>query len=243
MNELITGNTISHWKSFYKTSGMTTIILMVFFLFDTACWVSLGQYPSSAEGWFSLLQQHRSTGLLLLSLPTFFGTILYFLTFLSLFNILKKVNTAYAALATIFAFVGLSVLLATHMAYPIISLSEKYAVITTDIQRTLLLAAGEMRIQAAVTGTYTGGFLAEAAALIFSLLMLKSDTFGRITAYLGIVGHGFDLARISMSLALIPEKYGAVLLVIGGLPQLIWLVLVGIKFLQVGRGQSVAEKK
>jgi len=243
MNELITEITTSHWKSFYKLSGVITIILMTFFLFDTACWVALGPYPSSAVGWFTLLQQHRFTGLLLLSLPTFFGTILYFLTFLSLFNILKKVNTAYAALAAIFAFVGLSTLLVTNMAYPTISLSEKYAVATTDVQRTLLLAAGEMRIQSAVTGTYIGGFLAEAAALILSFLMLKSNNFGRVTAYLGIVGHGLDLVRITMSLALIPEKYGAMLLVIGGLPQLIWLILVGIKLLQLGWGQSVVMEK
>lgn len=239
MNGLIAETTISHWKSLYKISGVTTIVLMVFFLFDTAGWIIFGPYPSTAADWFSLLQGHRTIGLLLLSFPTLFGTILYFLTFFSLFNILKQVNVAFAALAALFAFVGLAILLVTHMGYPMINLSEKYATAATDVQRTSFLAAGEMRIETTITGASIGGFLAEAAALTFSILMLTSKVFGKITAYLGITGHGLDLAHIIMSMAWLPEKYGAILLAIGGLPQLIWLVLVGIKFLQLGWNQSL----
>jgi hypothetical protein len=239
MSEPIADKSLSQWKHLYSISGVTTIILMAFFLFDTACWIILRPYPSSAEGWFALLQQRRIVGLLLLSFPTFFGTILYFLTFLSFFNLLKQVNIAFASFALLLASAGLSILLVTHMGYPMINLAGKYAAATTETQKALFLAAGEVRIEATVTGTMIGGFLAEGAALIFSLLMLRSNVFGKVTGYLGVIGHGLDFTRLLMSLVLLPEKYGVMLLVIGGLPQLIWLVLVGMKFIQLGRKQTI----
>ena len=95
--------------------------------------------------------------------------------------------------------------------------------------------AGEIKIANIVTGANIGGFLAEGAAVIFSILMLRSNVYGKTIAYLGIVGHGLDFIRIIMNLTFIPENISAILLMIGGLPQFIWLILVGIKFLQLSR--------
>jgi len=227
------------WKGLYKVSGITTVFMMIFFLFDTIFWVALGPYPGSAESWFSLLQEDRFAGLLLLSFPTFLGTILYYLTFLSLYNILKSVNEAYAAIAAILAVVGLAILLVTHMGYPIVDLFYKYASTITEKQKAVFLAAGEAQIATTVAGANTGGFLAEGALVIFSFLMLGSNVFSKSTAYLGIFGHGLDLIRITMTLAFLPEGIGAILLVIGGLPQLIWLILISRKFFRVSNAISL----
>jgi len=235
MKAPLTEITDPHWRGLYKITGVTTIVMMIFFLFDTICWTAFGPYPNSADGWFSLLHDNRLIGVLLLSFPTLFGTILYYLTFLCLYNILRPVNEAYAAIAALFAFVGLTILLVTHMGYPLIALYERYVIQKTEIQRTFFLAAGETRIATTVTGVNIGGLLAESALVIFSLLMLRSNVFNRGTAYLGILGHGLDLARITMNLAFLPEGLGAILLLIGGLPQFIWLVLVSRKFFQMSK--------
>jgi hypothetical protein len=226
--------TDSSWRGLYRIAAPATLAMTVFFLFDTACWIVVGPYPPTAEGWYALLAEDRVVGTLLLSFPTFFGIILYYLPFLALFKVLKQVNAAYATLALLFGAVGLAVLLATNMAYPIAVLGEQFAAATTAAQRTLLLAAGETQMATAITGANIGGFLVEGALVVFSLLMLRSTLFGRVTAYIGIVGHGLDLTRITMNLAFVPEEIGAVLLMIGGLPQLVWLVLVARKFMQLG---------
>lgn len=228
----------SSWNSLYKISGVATFAMMVFFLFDTICWISLGPYPSNAEGWFTLLQNNRIVGLLLLSFPTFFGMMLYYLTFFSLYGTLKEVNNGYTASATVFAFVGLTILLITNMAYPIIFLSNQYAIATTESQKVLLLAAGETKIAAVNTGMNLGGFLAEGAALIFSILMLRSRVYSKMTAYFGIFGHGLDLTRIVMILAFLPEDVASILLMIGGLPQLVWMLLVARRLIQLGCNKS-----
>jgi hypothetical protein len=179
---------------------------------------------------------------LLLSFPTFFGMILYYLTFLGLYGTLRQVNNVYASLAVVFAFVGLTILLITNMAYPIVYLSNQYEATTMESQKVLLLAAGETKIATANSGVILGGFFAESAALIFSVIMLRSNVYGRKIAYLGILGHGLDLTRIVMILAFISEKVAAILLMIGALPQFLWLLLVGRRFLQLGWSKSYASK-
>ena len=78
--------------TFYRICGIATLIMMSFFVFDIIIWALLGPYPNTSEGWFTLLNQDRISGVLLLSLPTFFGTILYCLTFFGLYYILKKIK-------------------------------------------------------------------------------------------------------------------------------------------------------
>jgi hypothetical protein len=223
------------WKGLYKIAGVTTVVMVILFLFDTIMWMILGPFPDSAEGWFKLLHDQRVVGLLLLSLPSFIGMLLYYLLFLSLYSILKQVNAAFASLAALFASIGLGILLLSFLAYPLVSLSDQYAMATTESQRTMLITAGETVIADSAANFNVGGLLAEGAALIFSLLMLQSAVFGRIIAILGIVGHGLDLSRIIMNLAFLPEEFGAILLMIGGLPQFIWMVLTAVKLYRLGR--------
>lgn len=233
---------IDSWSGFYKIGGVATFVMIVFFVIDLICWIALGPYPSNAEGWFTLLQNNWLVGFSLLSFPTLFGMILYYLTFVGLYSTLKQVNNVYALLAALFAFVGLTILLVTNMAYPMVALSNQYHAATIESHKILLLAAGETKIATVNTGIILGGFFVEGAALMFSIIMLRSNVYGKIIAYPGILGHGLDLTRIVMILAFVPEKATAILLMIGGLPQFLWLFLVGRKFLQLGWSKSNTSK-
>jgi len=56
---------------------------------------------------------------------------------------LKETHIAYASLAAVFAFAGITLVLATPSALSFVSLSDKFAAATTEAQRSQLLAAGE----------------------------------------------------------------------------------------------------
>lgn len=224
----------SQWKKFYKISGITTIIMILFFLFDMIGWMLLGPYPNSGHAWFTLLQESKLVGIILLSFPTYFGMMLYFLTFVSLYNLLKKINIAFSTLAILMGFIGLIIILVTYSGFTVLSLSNQYFETTQEVQRASQLISAETSMALFSSGMMKGGFFAEGALLIFSIIMLKSDYFGKWIAFLGIIGHGLDFLRICMNLAFIPEEVGAVLLVVGGLPQLLWIILVGIKIFQKG---------
>jgi len=230
------------WKNLYRIGGIATLIMMVFFLADTALFFLLGPYPDSSQGWFDLLRDNRPAGLLLLSIPTLFGAMLYYLTFLCLYNILRKDHAGFAALAALAAFVGLTILIVIHPAYSIVQLSNQYAAAAEETRRAALVSAAQMKMAEAGAGLNIGGFLLEGAAVIFSILMLRSKPFGKTTAWLGIAGHGLDFFRTVLNLAFVPEKISAVLLMVGGLPQFIWLILVGLKLIQLGRMEKSAKR-
>ena len=63
-------------------------------------------------------------------------------------------------------------------------------------------------------GSVIGGLLWLVAALLLSVLMLKSDVFGKGTAYVGIVTHGLDLLYGLVGLFWAPA--GVVLMAIAG---------------------------
>jgi hypothetical protein len=205
--------------------------------------VVFSPYPETAKDWFDLLQNNRLVGLLSLDILVLAGFPLCYPLYFALYGALKKVNKVHAAFATILAFAGLTILIATDKSYSIISLSKQFSAATTEVQKTLLLASG----QSALTmgndaGANLGGLFVEGAALILSILMLRSGIFGKVASYSGIVGHGFDLARILINLLIIPltdlawvPMIGFVLLAIGGPLQLIWYALIGRTLLQLGR--------
>jgi hypothetical protein len=226
------------WTGVFRVAGVTTFVITFFFLFDVVCWIALGPSPTTAEGWFTLLREKRSVAILLLSFPTLFGAALYCLTFLGLYRVLRDVNRGWASLASLFAFIGLAIPLAANTGYTLVNLGARYAAATTEAQRIMLSTAGEGEMAAGAAGLNMGGFLLEGAALIFSLLMLRSKVFGAVTAWLGIVGHGLDFIRTAMNLSFLPEWMGAPLLMIGGLPQLIWLVLVGRTLFRLGSAKG-----
>lgn len=240
MEEMNTNHNQSQWKTFYKISGITTIMMMLFFLFDTIVWMLLGPYPNSGQAWFTLLQEKKLIGIFLLSFPTYFGMMLYYLTFISLYNLLKKINTVAVTFATLMAFIGIMIILVTYSGFTILSLSNQYFKTTQIVQQASQIISAETSMALFSSGMMKGGFFAEGALVIFSMIMLKSNYFGKLIAFLGILGHGLDFLRICMNLAFIPEEVGAVLLVIGGLPQLLWVSLVGIKIFQMGRKQDIS---
>ena len=119
------------------------------------------------------------------------------LIFLALYAALRQVSRSYITLATAVAFVGIAVYLASNLAFSILSLSDQYAVATTDAQRSMLLAAGQALLaihDPNVLGPGAMGFfLVTVAGLIISAVMLRSGVFGKITAYTGILANAFGM--------------------------------------------------
>jgi hypothetical protein len=98
-----------------------------------------------------------------------------------------------------------------------IPLSEKYAVATTEAARSQILAAGEAVLATDIwhgTGVIIGGILVQAGAVLISAVMLRSNVFSRMTAYVGILTHGLDLAHVLLGLFL--PAAGFVLIALAG---------------------------
>ncbi len=195
--------------------------------------------PITVIGWFELFQSSPIIGLLDFWGLELFMYAMFILVFLALYMALKRVNQWSMAVALSLALLGVAIFYATNNPFSMLTLSNKYAIATTEMERVTLVAAGEAVLastnQRAVGGFNIGLFLVSIAGLIVSVVMLRSTAFSRATAYIGILAFGLSLADYirqvitsSVAIALLVILPGALLLVI-------WFSLIGRRLLQLGR--------
>jgi len=221
--------------SLCKLGGIAAFLLLAYSIATMVQMMLLGGPPASAFEAFALLQKSKILGLLRLDFPTVIAMPLYFLLSLGLFVSLRPAHPAYAALFIGLAFAGLTLVLATPGALSMLSLSDKYAAAPTPDLKQQFLAAGEAVLAADMwhgTGAWVGGALFEIACILISFTMLRSRDFSRMTAYVGVVLHGFDLAHIAAG-PFLPAA-GIALMAIAGPLYPIWFFLVGRTLLKLG---------
>jgi hypothetical protein len=198
--------------------------------------LTLGGEPSTADEHFTVLRNDRVVGLLRLDFASVISMAAYYLVFCGIYAVLRRAHAAYVAVATALVFVGITLWLATHSALSMIFLSDRYPAATTDARRSHLLAAGEAVIASDMwhsSGPLVGGILLLAAAVMISVLMLRSSVFSRFTAIAGILANGLDLVRTLINL-LLPGNPADILMAIAGPFYLVWLILLGRRLLQLG---------
>ncbi len=229
----------SGWKSLYRVGGAAALIVAVLLPIEIIVMTAYPP-PSTVIGYFTLFQSNKLIGLLdlyLLEIPVY---ALFVPMFLALYAALKRANKSFMALATTLAIIGIAVFLATNNPFSMLSLSDQYAAATTDAQRSLFLAAGQAMLantnQRAVGGFNMGLLLVSVAGLIVSAIMLRSNIFSKVTAYVGILANALSLAEY-FRLVFVPE---AVLLLLSiaiasCLLLLIWYILIARRLYQLGR--------
>jgi len=245
-----TKTSASDWKSLYRIGGMAALIAGLLFRRNIAAEIGLfSQYPSpvTVSGWFALLQSNRLLGLTYLNIFDIVNYALVSLMFLALYAVLRRTNKSYMVIAVALGLVGIAVYFASNTAFSMLSLSDQYAVSTTDEQRTMLLSAGEALLAInrftspgahPGSGGYLSLFLIASAGMITSIVMLRSNVFNRTTAYVGILASTFDLAYC-IAFIFVPsvdsELLAVIFIPIAGLFLMIWHIMAGWKLYQLGK--------
>ena len=228
--------TNSNWKNLYRICGWVAWVLLAYSLITMIILFVLGTPPTTAAETFKMLEENRLAGLLRLDVLTVFIMPFYYLLFLGLYIALRKSNPLIAIISLVFGFAGVTLFLATPSVFSWSTLSDKFAVATGEVQKTLLLAAGETLLVSDMwhgTGATIGGVLLQVATTLISITMLKSAAFGKSTAYVGIVTHGLDLLHLLIGL-FIPAG-GVILMMIAGPLYLVWFPLLARDFFRLGR--------
>ena len=255
MNQVTRAETTdAAWKGLYRVGGAAALIAAVIFrrwlgaellLLRSIGIISFGPIPepSSVIDWFTLLQTNRLIGLTLLNFFDIVNYALVGLMFLGLYAALRRAKSS-MTLATTLGFVGIAVYFASNQALSMLSLSDQYAAATTDAQRSMFLAAGQAMLtmnnfSQGGTGICMSFLLVTLAGLIISTVMLRSNIFSKVTAYVGILANGFGLGSfITLAFAppmtFIPLSASAPFL-------LIWYILIARRLLQLGSGTLKGE--
>jgi len=198
--------------------------------------------PADVAGIFDMLHDNKLEGLLRLDLPTILAMPLYYLLFLGLFAALRRVDLSNSILSTALAFVGVTLVLATPTALPMLRLSEMYATTTNEALKEQYLAAGHAVMALNLwhsTGAVLGAILLQIGAVLICYVMLQGD-FSKGTAWLGIIMHGLDLAHLVCG-RFVPLT-GMVMMAVAGVLYPFWFFLVGRKLLQLARQKNSQPK-
>ena len=196
----------------------------------------LGGVPETASDAFRILQQNRVVGLLRLDFPTMLAMPIYYLLLLSLWGVLKQTSDVSATLGTALGFAGNTLILATPTALPMLSLSNRYAAAATNEMKLQLLSAGDAILASDIwhgTGALIGGVLLQTGVLVMCIVMLRSEFFGKITAWVGILAFGLDLAHIFVKP--LSTNAGVILMATAGPFYPVWFFLVARRLLQSSR--------
>lgn len=225
------------WRSLYRAGGAAAFIAVALVLIEMIVFIASGPLPTTVSGWFNLLQGNRLLGLVDLYLLEIIAWALFVPMFLALYKALRAANESYLAIAIALAIIGIADYIATNAAFNMLYLSDQYAAATTEAQRSLLLSAGQAMLAMSPAAGYNMGLLlVSAAGLIISVMMLRGNIFSKVTAYIGILA---NVVGIVYYIGLVMPAIGDILLAASGLLFLVWIVLVGRRLWQLGRGVSM----
>jgi hypothetical protein len=230
MDESNGGTTDSVWKPLYRVGGAAALITAVLIPIHVIVFIV---WPPPLEGtvtdWFTLFQDNWLLGLLSMDLLLMADYVLLVPIVLALYVVLRRASEYLMAIGTALFFLAIAVYFASNTAFEMLSLSEGYAVATTEAQRSTFLAAGQAMI-ATYQGTsfHVSYVLGSVAGIIIGAVMLRSNIFSSVTAYAGILGNviGFGLY--------VP-MIGLFLSVVSGPVLWIWYILLARRLFQLGR--------
>jgi hypothetical protein len=229
--------TDAKWKTLYRAGALAPLIALAFYTFQMVIMGFGEALPATMDDWFLLFQRNKILGLIYLNALDPFSIALLGMMFLALYIALGRDNQSLMTIAAFFAFLGIAVFVSTRAAAvsATLTLSDQYAAAATEVQKSQILTAGQA-IHSTVRGTpETVGFLFMAVAgLIISLVILRSETFGQATAYVGILGMVMTLAD-HISLIIAPSMAG-ILMPINGLLWLIWWLMISVGLFKLAKG-------
>jgi Na+/melibiose symporter-like transporter len=168
--------------------------------------------------------------------------LMFSMIFLALYIALRKFHQSLMLIALVFALLGIGIFLATNNPFSMLALSNQYAAAATDAERSAITAAGQALLvntnQRAIGSFNMGLLLVSIAGLIVCSVMLKSNSFGRSTALVGILAHALSLADY-LRQALTSSVVAALLVILpNALLLLFWHVQVGRRLYHLGRPES-----
>lgn len=219
----------SSWKSLYRIGAAAAVFAVAVIPIQLIVFIVWGQ-PDSALGWFTLFEGNKLAGLLAFESLLAVSTALGIATTLALYVALRRASESLMAIALVLGLVEAVAFIVARPAFEMLYLSNQYAAATTDAQRAMFLAAGEA-VWAAFDGTafHLSINLFSIYLLMVSAVMLRSNVFGRVTAYMGILAAIFNWALY------VPE-IGILLSILSIVPfWTMWLILVARRLFQLGR--------
>jgi len=225
------------WRDLYRVATIISIVALVIVVFAIPAFVIWPYAPGrlSTEEIFALIQGDPFGALISFDFLLLLGNFTSIVLFVALYVALKRVNESYALIALVMGIFAGVLLVPARPILELFHLSDLYSAAATESVRMQVLAAGETLL-AAFDGIawFTNTLLGGITLTVFSLLMLQSSSFGKATAYVGLV------TNIAVCAFFVPV-IGTFLLFLSVPGYIVWYILLTRDFFKMGWGAAPAE--
>lgn len=217
-------------NSYLRILGFLSIGLFAIIPFQAAIFF-ISPPPTTVIQYFELFQKNPFLGLLDLDLSLTVDNLLFIMVYVGLYFLLKKSNRVLVTLGLVFSIMSVTLYVMSREAlFSMLNLSNQYSIATSETERTILETIGQTMLTIYNGTCFTiSYFLGGVTIILFSIAMLKSNIFTKVTGWLGL---------IMGILMLVPPTFGQlgfVLSFLSIIPLMPWLIIIAIRFFKLGR--------
>ena len=217
-------------KAYLRILGVLSIILFAIIPFQAAVYF-ISPPPTTAIQYFTLFQKNLFLGFLDLDLSLTVDNLLFILIYIGLYLLLEKTNRILVTIGLVFAIVSVTLYVISREAlFSMLTLSSQYSVATSETERASITTTGQTMLTI-FNGTCfnVSYFLGGINMILFSIAMLKSDIFTKVTGWMGL------LMGILMLVPPTAGKLGIILSFLSIIPLMPWLIIIAIRFFKLGK--------
>jgi len=217
------------WRSLYKIGAVAAIITIVIIPLSIVAFIVWPLWPDNI---LAVIQQDWLAGLMGLDFGYLFSNVFAIPLFLVFYITLKEVDEGWALLALTMGLIGLVCLVSARPIPEMFALSDQYAAAITEAERATYLVAAESMLTHFHGMAFQAHYiLGSASLLISSFLMLRSHTYSRATAYVGLVS---NVVVFGLYVPVV-GVYISMLSVVG---YLVWYIMIARRLFQLGWGEN-----
>lgn len=175
------------FEELYTFGWVAAMLIALLLIGEFVVYASIPN-PDTVSAHFELFIAAPLAGLLLFDLLGMVAYVLFIPLILALYAALRRDSLAIISTATVLFFVGIAAFFATNTGFPMLALSQEYAMAGTEAEREMLLAAGRAMIAMFDDNAFlVSYFLVSGSWTLMGAAMLRSRVFGRFAALMGLL--------------------------------------------------------
>jgi hypothetical protein len=216
------------WHTLFRLAGISALTVVALIPIQGLVYF-LWPPPTTVVEYFKVFQTNPLLGFLDLDLLLVLDQLLIVIVLLALYVALREVDPSLMLIGIAAGLLGATLMIVSREAtFSMFSLSQQYGLASSAEQRAALEAAGQTLLTVYNGTAFSlGYFLAALAMLLISTVMLRSTSFSRLTGVAGVAAGVTGLIPANMG------SLGFALSFVSLLPLIVWLFLVGRRFLRL----------
>jgi hypothetical protein len=225
-------STEAGWRPLYTMAGAAALITAIVIPIQVVVFLIWPPPLSeSVSEWYALFEMNKLAGLIDLDLLLVVDMLLLIPILLALYVSLRHVDEPTMLVAVALAFLSVTLYIATNPAFEMLGLAGRFAIARGELERGILLAAGEALLAAWEGTAFHVAYLAgSVAGIAYGIVMARSEPFGKMAGIMGVVGNAVGLGLYIPVVGLYISVFSVLFLEI-------WYLLIGMKFVVMGRSE------